>query len=59
MSDNEIKLKPCPFCGHTPMIDESKRQRMNIFRVKCSCGVNTGYYATIGLPVKVWNTRTK
>ena len=56
MSD---KLKPCPFCGHTPMIDDHKIMDGIMYRVKCACGVSTGYYRNEKYAIMRWHTRIK
>lgn len=52
---NEIKLKPCPFCGgeaHFPTVTETW--------IGCkSCGFETSYSEDKEWLVNTWNTRTK
>jgi len=54
MSD---KLKPCSFCGHTPMVEDKKYNGYIGYRVKCACSINTGYYSVRGFAVQLWNQR--
>lgn len=59
------KLKPCPFCGHTPKLhrdrwpidDEGHMARA--FWVKCGkCGSSSNEYNTPAQAEDAWNRRT-
>lgn len=53
---DEIKLKPCPFCGHKAVIDDCGDNR---YFVRCShCSINQDkLYAQKCDAVKAWNRR--
>lgn len=49
------ELKPCPFCGRTPIVDDCGDNR---YFVKCKCGiVQDKLYAQKCDAVRRWNTR--
>ena len=49
------ELKPCPFCGRTPIVDDCGD---NIYFVKCKCGIaQDKLYAQKCDAVRRWNTR--
>ena len=54
-----MELKPCPFCGHTPIIEKKKSriQGVFIFSLRCECGANIGARRDESEFVKEWNTR--
>lgn len=50
---NEIKLKPCPFCGGKAVFGTISRTW-----IECTeCGVETLYDINLEKLVKLWNTR--
>ena len=52
-------LKPCPFCGHIPILREDK----NYTYVRCSCGAKGAAYLhgvkARAFAIKAWNRRTE
>jgi hypothetical protein len=52
-----MELKPCPFCGHTPIEDEKKTKNGTMHFIKCACSIHTGFYVNQGLLQRFWNTR--
>jgi len=48
------ELKPCPHCGHTPILEDRKE---NCFYIGCHCGANVGYRGSKKILIKAWNTR--
>ena len=52
---DEIKLKPCPFCGRIPMVDDCGDNR---YFVRCKCGIaQDKLYGQRCDAVRRWNTR--
>ena len=50
-----IELKPCPFCGRTPNVEE---YRYHSYFVRCKCGIEQSrFYWDEYDAVKHWNTR--
>ena len=59
---DEIKLKPCPFCGAEAKISKEKQYRANPYYVicintECDCYAMTQRFATPYLAMKAWNRR--
>jgi len=55
MKDNHTpELKPCPFCGHTPIIDSYGTDGLI---VRCQCGASVGHRRSGSTLTKAWNTR--
>lgn len=49
------ELKPCPFCGRTPTVDDCGEHR---YFVRCKCGIaQDKLYAQKCDAVRRWNTR--
>ena len=49
----EIKLKPCPFCG-----GKAVKLGVNVFWVKCcECGSETAVYGSAKKAKEAWNRR--
>ena len=60
--DEQIELKPCPFCGRTPTVTENKLNLKSIlYGVICFGGENhsagVGYFQTEEEAAKHWNRR--
>lgn len=63
---DEIKLKPCPFCGFiNPELYGVTIEEYNFrdYAVICSasiggCGASTGHYAKEPEAIEAWNRRT-
>ena len=52
-----IELKPCPFCGRIPIVDDCGD---NSFFVRCKCGIaQDKLYGQRCDAVRRWNTRRK
>lgn len=48
-------LKPCPFCGRTPVIDDCGTNR---YFIRCKCGIaQDKLYAQRCDAIRRWNTR--
>ena len=61
-------LKPCPFCGRNAAEIFTQSERDDIqcdperYTIVCSwleggCGATCGFHDTVGMAVKIWNTR--
>ena len=49
------ELKPCPFCGRTPVIEDCGENR---YFVKCKCGIEQGkLYWQRSDAARHWNRR--
>lgn len=63
MSDEKVELRPCPFCGYIPRLDElhghtGTELDVYRFRVRCKkCGVCSNLFATKEEAIEAWNTR--
>lgn len=55
----EIKLKPCPFCGGTAgAIGDGAFDEDNCFWVRCwECGAETSAYESVEEAKEAWNRR--
>ena len=52
------KLKPCPFCGGTPvMTDNVDLKVLHTYCVKCSCGARFASATSERVAVEQWNRR--
>lgn len=50
---DEIKLKPCPFCG-----EKAVKLGGNVFWVRCcECGAETATYTSTRQAEEAWNRR--
>lgn len=54
--NNNIKLKPCPFCGQVPeILGEGTDEPIS---VHCNqCDYDIGYFDTVEEAAEAWNTR--
>ena len=49
------KLKPCPFCGRTPIVDDCGEHR---YFVRCKCGIEQSHlYHQKCDAIRRWNKR--
>lgn len=57
----EIELKPCPFCGGTPVITKHHKEEMWGFMHRCPVigAVSWGFRESIESHAKDWNTRAE
>ena len=58
------ELKPCPFCGSDPIIEEDRASEKERFimicgNVNCPVHIYTGWYETEDKAIKAWNTRAE
>ncbi len=54
---NEVKLKPCPFCGGEAILRQLGRTKLTCV-VECQrCKATTGFTENPNFAVKAWNTR--
>lgn len=54
------KLKPCPFCGSTPVLaDNVETMRSLSYYVRCACGVRTVSALSESAAAEIWNRRVK
>ncbi len=57
------KLKPCPFCGSTDILDFNNAEMaigpnsINYGLICIECDARTGWYYTVDEAVKAWNRR--
>ena len=58
---DEIKLKPCPFCGKVPIpIGHGMSTGDSIFWVRCcGCGASTTLFNSEEAAKKAWNRRVE
>lgn len=55
---DEIKLKPCPFCGGDAEMQQGKYQGLNTFYVSCcGCGAQTDHEYAEEFAAELWNGR--
>ena len=54
-------FKPCPFCGHRPILEKRKSRITGVYMYSlcCYCGANIGSRRTKDNLLKAWNTRIK
>lgn len=56
----EEELKPCPFCGGTPVVaDNIETMRSLSYYVRCACGVRTVSALSESVAAEIWNRRAK
>lgn len=58
--EEEIELKPCPFCGSEVWLEEWADGREGTFRVRCCdtrCDVQTPICDTEQQAIEIWNRR--
>jgi Lar family restriction alleviation protein len=54
----QAELKPCPFCGGTPVLaDNVESMRSLTYFVRCACGVRTVSASSESVVVEMWNRR--
>jgi Lar family restriction alleviation protein len=54
------ELKPCPFCGGTPvMADNVEKMRSLSYFVRCACGARTVSALSESVVAEIWNRRAK
>lgn len=62
MPNEEIKLKPCPFCGGEPVLQEhvfhGYRSTFGVVCLDCCCETRQ-FYDTQKEAADAWNRRTK
>lgn len=51
--DNTLEVKPCPFCGGYPLIENAR----GVFIECAECGTSTRQKETQREAVEFWNTR--
>lgn len=57
---DEIKLKPCPFCGSDAEMEQGKYQGLNTFYVRClGCGAQTDLEYAEEFAAELWNERVE
>jgi len=56
MSDWDLKIRPCPFCGKKPTVRFTEAEKVMVWCEECEIapGVSGD---TIKIAVKKWNTR--
>lgn len=56
----EVKLKPCPFCGSTPVIANNMESMRSLsYYVKCDCGARLASALSTSAAAEMWNRRAK
>ena len=58
----ELELKPCPFCGSTPMVDVTSGSVDTLYEVfcdnpRCNADVRVTSYTSEELAIERWNRR--
>lgn len=54
--NNDIKLKPCPFCGQIPeILGEETDEPIGVHCLHCD--YELGYFDTVEEAAETWNTR--
>lgn len=61
-SEDQVELKPCPFCGNAPQKTKHKRLgdfawSIECYEMKCRVQPTTHLYADYALALTAWNTR--
>lgn len=57
------ELKPCPFCGHRPMVQQTQestpttRYRVGCAQLDCQCIPTTFWQLSPEVVAELWNTR--
>lgn len=55
---DEIKLKPCPFCGSDAEMQRDKYRGLSTFYVRCwGCGAQAGLEYAEEFAAELWNER--
>ncbi len=55
---DEIKLKPCPFCGSDAEMQRDKYRGLRTFYVRCwGCGAQTDLEYAEEFAAELWNER--
>lgn len=52
---NNVELKPCPFCGGVPELEQCGES----FRIFCGCCISTEWRTSKEAIANRWNTRTE
>lgn len=56
--EDEIELKPCPFCGGDAEMQQGKHQGLRTFYVSCfGCGARTDLEYAEEFAADLWNER--
>ena len=50
-------LLPCPYCGHTPIIEKDGSSGTLKWIIRCECGANNGYRHIEETVIRAWNNR--
>jgi Lar family restriction alleviation protein len=59
-SEVEEELRPCPFCGSTPvMANNMESMRSLSYYVKCACGARFASALSVSAAAEMWNRRVK
>ena len=57
------ELKPCPFCGGKPFVQETAHSWCNVICDKCGamtkCVLNSADYSSKNLAIEAWNRRAE
>lgn len=54
------KLKPCPFCGSTPVMANNMDSMKSIsYYIKCACGARFASALSESAAAEMWNRRVK
>ncbi len=57
-SKSEVEIKGCPWCGHTPWVEENKYNEVSIECTNNTCVTNsTARWDKLAVKVKAWNKR--
>lgn len=58
--EDEIELKPCPFCGGDAEMQQGKHQGLRTFYVSCfGCGARTDLEYAEEFAADLWNERVR
>lgn len=51
------ELKPCPFCGGKPHLDDEDTCGIKSYYVMCDCGIQTNPFLQKERAIECWNRR--